>query len=895
MTPSRLQQIEELYHAALECEPGARAAFLERADPALRREVESLLAQESGATPLDHPAWKGVVSLLGSTVAVLTPGTQLGPYKIEGPLGAGGMGEVFRGVDTRLGRPVAVKTSREQFSARFDREARAISSLNHPNICTLYDVGPNYLVMELCEGETLAERLKRGKLSIQETLRYGAQIADALAAAHAKGITHRDLKPGNIMLGKSGIKVLDFGLAKSPQDLALTGTRMVMGTPAYMAPEQREGKECDARTDIYSLGLVLYEMATGRRAEQGQTPLLDQLPQQLAHVIERCLEQDPAERWQAASDVRKELQWAAALTAIPEGAMASGGARRLWLAWTLVVATTLGLATVAFLHFREPASAPNAMPELALSIVPPSGLLLPPVGALLVDRISPDGSTVMYRASDDRLHLRRLSSLQDQRIPPFVWSGDSFWAPDSKSIGFPTVSGLMKLQIPNGAPELVTAAIPSRGGSWGDKGIILFAALDPSPGGTGLYGVPAAGGKAYPIEVQGLKEGRYYNPEFLPGGDDFLFAFSPADSAETQLFIATMRDGKAVDPRLLFSNDTSAAFTSAGGGHILFVRSDNLYSQKFDVTGRHLMGDPQLIQERVASNPTFRNAYFSVSSTGTVVWRSGTAVTSQVTVFDRKGNRIGTAGASVPASLISLAPDEAHLLVSSEAGSWVMESGGPGRTSLGYAQAGSWSPDGAGVIGVRGTEIVQRSVSGSHETRPLAELPPSGDRLLLHGISSDTRRILYSDGTSLLSFSLDGERRSEHVVEQRVDNAAMSPDGTWTVYRPFTESGIYVQPLASTGLRRQIANSGSSAVWRKDGKEIVYVDQGRIWSVRVDGVGTQLRFAPPELLFSVSRPLGMASSARPLAVSRDGSTIYFLQSAEEPDSGVIHVRTRAIR
>src|ERR1700693_5760075 len=271
MTPSRWQQIEELYHAARECGPGERAALLAQADRELRREVESLLAQDSGATPLDHPAWEGAPSLLGSTVAALTPGTQLGPYKIEGPLAAGGMGEVFRGVDTRLGRPVAVKTSREQFTERFNREARAISSLNHPHICTLYDVGPNYVVMELCEGETLAARLKRGKLSIDDTLRYGQQIADALAAAHSKGITHRDLKPGNIMLGKSGIKVLDFGLAKSPQDLTLTGSRVVIGTPAYMAPEQREGKECDARTDIYALGLVLYEMATGVRTGSPHT------------------------------------------------------------------------------------------------------------------------------------------------------------------------------------------------------------------------------------------------------------------------------------------------------------------------------------------------------------------------------------------------------------------------------------------------------------------------------------------------------------------------------------------------------------------------------------------------------------------------------------------------
>jgi serine/threonine protein kinase len=893
--PSRWQQVEELYHAALECEPGERAAFLERYDPELRREVESLLAQGRGATPLDHPAWEGAGSLLKSTVAALSPGTQLGPYRIEGPLAAGGMGEVFRATDTRLGRPVAVKTSRERFSARFDREARAISSLNHPHICTLYDVGPNYLVMELCEGETLAARLKRGKLSIQETVRYGAQIADALAAAHAKGITHRDLKPGNIMLVKVGVKVLDFGLAKSPQDETLTGTRMVMGTPAYMAPEQRDGKDCDARTDMYSLGLVLYEMATGKRAEQGQPPPLDTLSPQLAHVIERCLAQDPDDRWQSARDLQRELQWASNSTLPLEGAD-QPGARRPWLAWTVAAVLALGLAVIAFLHFREPASAPNAMPELALSIIPPSGLLLPPIGGLSIDRISPNGSTVLYRASDGRFHIRKLSSLQDQLTPPLDWYGDPFWAPDSKSIGFPTLNGLMKLQVPNGAPELVAAPFPNRGSTWSDKGMIVFAGYDASPGGVSLYGVPVSGGKAIPIAVPGLKEGRYYNPEFLPGGEDFLFVFSPSSSEGAQIFIATMRDGKAVDPRMLFSNDTSAAFTGAGGGHILFVRNDNLYAQKFDVSGRRLIGDPELVQERVASNAAYRNAYFSVSSTGTVVWRSGTAVTSQVTVFDRKGNRIGTAGSAVAASLISLAPDEAHVLVSDEAGSWIMESNGPGRTSLVWsALPRFWSPDGSGIIGRRGTEIVQRSISDSQETRLFAELPVSGSRLMLHDISTDGRRILYTEQTSLLLFSLDRESRSQHVVDQRVDNAALSPDGAWAVYRPFTESGIYVQPLASSGLRRQIANSGNRAVWRKDGKEILYDDQGRIWSVRVDGVGTQLHFAPRDLLFSVTGPLGTTSSSRPLAVSRDGLRIYFLQSTEQPDSGVIHVRTRAIR
>src|SRR3989454_1146236 len=245
MTPERWRQIEELYHAAWECGPEALA----QADPELRGEVERMLAQKTMDSPLDRPAAE---MLLDSTVTQLAAGAQLGPYRIEARLGAGGMGEVYRATDVRLGRAVAIKVAQERFSNRFEREARAIAALNHPHICTLHDVGPSYLVMELVEGETLAARLKKGKLSIHDTLRYGAQIAAALAEAHSKGITHRDLKPGNVMITKNRVKVLDFGLAKSAGDQTLTGSNAVMGTPAYMAPEQLEGKTCDARTDIYA-------------------------------------------------------------------------------------------------------------------------------------------------------------------------------------------------------------------------------------------------------------------------------------------------------------------------------------------------------------------------------------------------------------------------------------------------------------------------------------------------------------------------------------------------------------------------------------------------------------------------------------------------------------------
>ena len=306
MTPERFRQIEELYHAAREATAEERAALLAQTDPELRREVESLLAQRTGDDFLDRPAVQNAPELLeDATVTAVAAGTCLGPYRIESKLGEGGMGEVFRAVDTRLGRAVAIKTTREQFSARFEREARAISSLNHPNICTLHDVGPNYLVMELVEGETLAARLKSGPLPFQAVLLYGSQIAAALVEAHGKGIIHRDLKPGNIMIGKSGVKVLDFGLARVGQDETVTGSQMIVGTPAYMAPEQREGKPADARSDIYSFGCVLYEMLTGARVGSSQRKRIR--PRKLERIVSRCLEEDPARRWQSAAELQQEL------------------------------------------------------------------------------------------------------------------------------------------------------------------------------------------------------------------------------------------------------------------------------------------------------------------------------------------------------------------------------------------------------------------------------------------------------------------------------------------------------------------------------------------------------------------------------------------------------------
>jgi tetratricopeptide (TPR) repeat protein len=305
MTPERFRKIEELYHAAREGTADERVALLAQTDPELRREIESLLAQRTGGEFLEQAAVQNVPELLeDATVTAVAAGACLGPYRIESKLGEGGMGEVFRALDTRLGRAVAIKIAHEGFSSRFEREGRAISSLNHPHICTVYDVGPNYLVMELVEGETIAARLRRGPLPVKTAHLYATQIAAALAEAHGKGIIHRDLKPGNIMIAKSGVKVLDFGLAKSGTDETATASHMLLGTPAYMAPEQREGKPADARSDIHSFGCVLYEMLTGARLGSVRRRIPSR---KLERIVSRCLEEDPEHRWQSAAELEREL------------------------------------------------------------------------------------------------------------------------------------------------------------------------------------------------------------------------------------------------------------------------------------------------------------------------------------------------------------------------------------------------------------------------------------------------------------------------------------------------------------------------------------------------------------------------------------------------------------
>jgi eukaryotic-like serine/threonine-protein kinase len=472
MNPERLRQIENLYRAALEQQPGQRSAFLARTcgeDEDLRRQVESLFAHtgESTASLADDTEYNQA-----DGGPVLPPGTRLGPYEIVGPLGRGGMGRVYRGLDTRLDRPVAIKVSGERFGGQFEREARAISALNHAHVCTLYDVGPNYLVMELVEGETLAARLRKGQLAADQVLRYGGQIADALAAAHKRGIVHRDLKPANIMITEAGIKVLDFGVAISPErpgttgEETISGRDAIMGTRAYMAPEQLAGRECDARTDIFALGLVLYEMATGTRASRapdraahlaemlsGQPSPLDVVPAQLARVVQRCVEKDPDRRWQAASDVKLALE--------PSQLKAVTGSRARLLAAAGIAGLALAAAIGTLAILRK-------NPDQTLQLIPfttfPGGQYEP--------AFSSDGTHVAFvwdneKAEVFNVYAKAVAGGDPQRLTASpVSEGSPCWSPDGTRIAFlryaavPEEAGVYVVSTSGGSPKRLAKTFP---------------------------------------------------------------------------------------------------------------------------------------------------------------------------------------------------------------------------------------------------------------------------------------------------------------------------------------------------------------------------------------------------------------------------------------------------
>ena len=814
MNSHRWRQIEELYHAARESGVGVLAD----ADPELREEVERLLAEDSegGSKLLDQRAADLIAH---PTSTPVTSGSRLGPYIIESLLGQGGMGKIFRATDTRLGRSVAIKISNQTFSDRFEHESRAIAALNHPNICTLHDVGPNYLVMELIDGETLAARLKRGKLSMEQTIRFGAQIAEALAAAHAKGIIHRDLKPANIMLTKAGVKVLDFGLAKSPVSPSLTAAGALMGSPAYMAPEQFEGKPADTRTDIYALGLVLCEMAAGKRSPEGLPPALDR-------VVKRSLENDPDDRWQSARDLKWELE------SIPTAPATASSLSRTALLGALALAIVLS-TSLAFLYFRNqaPPQSPSRM-----------SVLLPEKSRPLSLAVSPDGralAVVLVKDGKQQIWVRPLDALEPAALAGTDGAANPFWSPDSRSIGFFADSKLKRVDRAGGPVQTLCDALGALGGTWNQNGDILFGGL------WRVQRVAATGGAVSDLPQKTAITEVY--PFFLPDGRHYLATRgSGADSTQGGIWLNSI-DGS--DARQIVPDESNAEFVAPPSGsqvgQVLYTRAGTLMALPFDLKRLQPAGEAFPVAQRIVegSRPYWLAA---TSSQGVLAYVSGQRGSWQYVWRDRQGKNLGAFGEAGGVAMIS--PDGKRLVGDFGESLWLWDFARGSATRLTFGPGSGfnpiWSPDGRYVAYDRvGVGIFRKAANGSGSEELLLReealaVPkswsPDGKFLLYAQINPRT-------GADLLGIPVVPDPKPFVVAQSPAtdDQGQFSPDGRWVAYtsNQSGQSEIYVIPFPpSPNGGKWLVSRGGGVMprWRRNGKELFYISpDSRMMAVAV--------------------------------------------------------------
>lgn len=838
----------------------------------------------------------------------LTSGTRLGPYEIIAPLGAGGMGEVYRARDTRLEREVAVKVlpsglaSEPSFRQRLEREAKAVSRLSHPNICTLHDIGQqegvDFLVMELIEGETLEQRLLKGPLPADQTLRYAAQIADALAKAHKLGITHRDLKPANIMLTKSGAKLMDFGLAKqagtAPLAAALTEMTMeqskltsegsIVGTFQYMAPEQLEGKEADARTDIFALGEVMYEMATGKPAFAGKSrasliaailtndpPPISQVqpltPPALERVVRKCLAKDPEERWQSASDLASELKW------IVEGGSSAalplpgaGVKRRPWTLWLSTAVAGLAILALAVVYVFRPVQPLYPIrtfipaPEDTTFIFFGDG-----AGPLA---LSPDGRNLVFLATPaagaPRLYLRPLDALEASPLPGTENGMAPFWSPDGRMIGFFADGKLKVTDLQGGGAVAICDAPTSRGGSWGADGTIVFAPEFRSA----LYRVPAAGGA--PVQITKVDESIHTShrwPFFLPDGKHFLYLAinhqNPQDENDA-IYYASL-DGK--ENRRLVRAFSTAQYAS---GSLLYLRNGVLLAQPFDPDSGELKGDAHPVANGVSEDGSTWRAIFTVSANGLLAYSGGARSQSQLAWFDRSGRQLETVGEKFGglSGDIRLSPTGDRVAFGVEGAVtdiWVMDIARGVRTRLSFGPVGNnnpvWSPDGKWIayntITKQGSATNRRPSEGGGEQLVF----PEGEARLLSDWSRDGKYLLYDKGPfgthqEIWAAPVEAGEQPFPIAPPGgfySNDAKISPDGHWVAYQS-NESGrqeVYVVPFRGGQGKWQVStNGGGFARWNSSGREIFYVTpDGMITAVPVVTGPNQFRPGAPQPLF----------------------------------------------
>jgi Tol biopolymer transport system component/aminoglycoside phosphotransferase (APT) family kinase protein len=854
---------------------------------------------------------------------LLTSGARLGPYEIVAPLGAGGMGEVYKARDTRLDRTVAIKilpaavAHDPQRRERFRREARAISSLTHPHICTLHDIGEHdgaeFLVMEYLQGETLAHRLLRGAMPLDDVLRIAVQLADALDVAHRAGLIHRDLKPSNVMLTVSGAKILDFGLAKwqSPDSDAaiaaalatapstLTQTGMVVGTIQYMAPEQVEGKAADARSDLFALGAIVYEMTTGRKAFEGTSSasvmaaILSSMPAPMAtvqrvtpaaldRVVRKCLTKDPARRWQTAADLRDELQWveedvnARTLAASTGGVtstvpIAARARRRILLAISALAVLAVTIFVAASLR-RVP---PEARPTRLL-LMPPENVTFGSIGSDVgtMVALSPDGRQVAFAAlaSDGRsaLWVRSLEELTTRRLPGTdgaSLNSPPFWSPDSRSLGFFADGSLKRIDLSGGLPRVVCGAQDGRGGSWNGSGEIIFAATFAS----GLYRVSADGGTPVPITklVQQLSH-RW--PMFLPGGRRFLYLAqshekTPEVDRRRGLFAGSLDSSDST--QLLTIQDLFSNVAYAQPGYVLYVNEGNLLARRFDPSRLEFTGPAVSVATQVAYGMGRAYANFSVSANGVLAYGNATSVDTQLRWFDRTGRPLGAVGSAGQQSEPALSPDASRVAIARTDASarkndkwrgpndiWLVRvsDGAASRFTFDRADefAPVWSPDGKQLVwgaswSLEHVGIFRKSADGSGRDErifPTNNAAPTG-------WSPDGRFIIYEDGgattrTDLWALPQSGDRKPLPLVQTEGDDVQgqVSPDGRWLAYSSNVSGRweVYVQPFLTREEARAAPSGNPSAAGTAPRIWGLSEDSGGRWQVSTAG-GVQPRWS----------------------------------------------------
>ena len=842
----------------------------------------------------------------------LAPGTKLGPYEVLSPLGAGGMGEVYRARDTRLGRDVAVKVMPPSLAGdgearlRFQREAQAISALSHPNICALHDVGEEggaqYLVMELIEGESLAARLERGALPFEQALRIAIEIASALGAAHRRGIVHRDLKPANVMLARSGAKLLDFGLARlrerrpeaafpflkseAETELELTRAGTVLGTLAYMAPEQLEGRPSDACADIFSFGAVLHEMVTGRRAFAGETraAVITQvltanpppvssarpdLPATLDGIVAACLAKDPEERWQDAGDVGRQLRTLAGGT--PEG-KAPPGPRRSgppgWLPWGIAAAALSLSILSAVALVRTKGQERGAGPTVRFSIPPPPGGEFEFSVEQTFLAVSPDGSQLVYAATDsegvERLWIRPISALEGRPVPGTEGAVSVFWSPDGRSIGFFSGSKLKRLDLPAGAPVAVCEVLAGGGksGTWGADGIILFAPVQ----GEALYRVPASGGTPRPLIRPDRANGetRVCWPWFLPDGVRFLYVVRIRDG-EGRLMLAE----PGSSPRAVMPVDSAVQL--AGPGSLVFVRDGVLQSQAFDPKGGRVAGTPVSIAEQVRFFLSTGGGAFAASASGTVAYQSGRSL-SRLAWFDRSGRETGTVGVPGGYLDVAVAPDGRRILFDRtlpgpetyDVWSMDVERGVETRVTASSATSefgAIWLPDGKSIVYSSTFETQPNLIRRDLATGKEEALAPAVAFQIANAVTPGGGTLVYSERAqrgnwNLVTLPLDRPGKPAPLYPSTFSrrSLSLSPAGDFAVFCS-DESGrfeAYVAPFPGPGEMTRVSTAGARLVrWSRDGREIFILSaDGRLVSLPVR-TAPALQLGAPAALFPI--------------------------------------------